>query len=113
MNEMWTSKIGASGAHLRLGLSGLNGLITFTDLASPTLAMWQRNADRSTSITRVPIAYIDTENDPAKYNAEVVFADFTGITPGVYACEVNGTQNGEAVSFPQGGVFLIRFREGA
>ncbi len=109
---MWTSKFGSDGAHLRLGLSDRDGLVTFGDLTTPTLVMRQRNATNSDAITRTVVAYADAENEPDLYNAEVVFSDFTGITPGVYVCEVNATQNGESVSFPQAGYFLIRFRAG-
>ena len=112
MAEMWTSKIGADGAHLRLGLSDRDGLVSFGDLTTPTLVMRPRNAPNSDAITRTVVAYTDGVNDPDLYNAEVVFADFTGIEPGVYICEVTATQNGESVSFPQGSYFLIRFRPG-
>jgi hypothetical protein len=117
-NEIWTSKIGVVGKHLRLGLRDASGLVDFAGLSgpggsgAPQLRMRLRGADTDTAISRDVIAYTDSENDPDLYNAEVVFSDFTGIVAGVYLCEVDAHQGGEDVTFPAGSYFLIRFRSG-
>lgn len=116
---MWTTKIGAVGAHLLMGLTDNGGLFSFGALegpggGAPQLRMRLRNADPSTAVSRAVTSYTDTEYSPARYNSQVVFTSFTGIVAGVYLCEVDAqvVSTGEPVTFPSAGYFLIRFLRG-
>jgi hypothetical protein len=113
---MWTSKIGATGKPLILGLTLDDSLVTFAGLTGPGGAgvpqLRFRLRNGTTTLSRDVTAYTDVTNDPPKYNAQVEFDDFTGIEPGVYICEVDASQAGEEHTFPDDGYFLIKFLPG-
>lgn len=108
---MWTSKVGATAKPLLLSLTNNGVLMDFADITNPVFRMRLRSSETGWVEFEVT-AYDDTENVPARYNAQVVFGDWSEVTEGVYIGEVDATINGDDVSFPDDGYITLKFLGG-
>jgi hypothetical protein len=114
-SEPWRSKVGLEGKPLVMGLLDDGVLITWASLSGPgdtgvpQLRMRRRELPSSTVVSRDLSEYT---GEPALYNVQVTFADFTGIEEGIYVCEVDAHIAGEDISLPDDGYFLVRFLGG-
>jgi hypothetical protein len=105
---MWISKIGATGKPLVLGLTNAGTLVNFADLTAPVLRMRSKTYLDAGVALEFPVTIYSDSNEPAQYNAQVVF-DFTNIVPGDYVADVLTMIAGVAVKFPDDTWIHIRF----
>jgi hypothetical protein len=108
---MWTSKLGATGKPLVLGLLVSGELVDFEDLTTPTLFMRKKHAEPLTTLQFAVTAYTDTLNDPPAYNAQVLF-NFDDIQEGEYLAEIVAEIGETIVSFPDDSYLTLRFLRG-
>jgi hypothetical protein len=108
---MWTSKLGASGKTLLLGLTNEGELMDFGDVTTPVFRMRPR-VQESGWVEFDVTEYTDDVNDPPLYNAQVEFDDWSGITEGVWVGEVIASVNGQVTAFPDDGYINLKFLSG-